>query len=73
MDFQQLAEKALQGIVPERAELKAVLEAPDERIPELVSAAFKIRDHYYSKRVQIHVLQNAKSGLCCVEIATPRS
>jgi biotin synthase len=64
MDFQLLAEKALQGLVPERAELQAVLDAPDEKIPELVSAAFKVRHHYYGKRVQIHVLQNAKSGLC---------
>ena len=64
MDFQQLADKALQGILPEREELKAVLDAPDEQIPELVSAAFKVRHHYYGKRVQIHVLQNAKSGLC---------
>jgi biotin synthase len=64
MDFQRLADKALQGIVPERAELRAVLEAPDEQIPELVSAAFKVRHRYFGKRVQIHVLQNAKSGLC---------
>jgi biotin synthase len=64
MNFHDLADKALQGIVPERAELRAVLNAPDELIPELVSAAFKVRHHYYGKRVQIHVLQNAKSGLC---------
>ena len=64
MDFQQLADKALQGIIPEREELKAVLDATDEELPELLSAAFKVRHHYYGKRVQIHVLQNAKSGLC---------
>jgi biotin synthase len=64
MDFHQLADKALQGIIPERDELKAVLEAADEQLPELLSAAFKVRHHYYGKRVQIHVLQNAKSGLC---------
>jgi biotin synthase len=64
MNFNDLADKALQGIVPDRAELQAVLDAPDERIPELVSAAFKVRHHFYGKRVQIHVLQNAKSGLC---------
>ena len=64
MDFQLLAEKALQGIIPEREEMKAVLNASDERIPELVSAAFKVRHHYFGKRVQIHMLQNAKSGLC---------
>jgi biotin synthase len=64
MDFHRLADKALQGIAPERVELRAVLEAPDEQIPELVSAAFKVRHRYFGKRVQIHVLQNAKSGLC---------
>ena len=64
MDFQLLADKALQGIIPEREEMKAVLDASDEQIPELVSAAFKVRHHYFGKRVQIHVLQNAKSGLC---------
>ena len=64
MDFQHLADKALQGILPEREELREVLNAPDEQLPEILSAAFKVRHHYYGKRVQIHVLQNAKSGLC---------
>jgi biotin synthase len=64
MDFQQLADKALQGILPEREELMDILNAPDEKLPEILSAAFKVRHHYYGKRVQIHVLQNAKSGLC---------
>jgi biotin synthase len=64
MNFHSLADKALQGIIPEREELKAVLNASEEQLPELISAAFKVRHHYYGKRVQIHVLQNAKSGLC---------
>jgi biotin synthase len=64
MNFQQLADKALQGIIPERRELRSVLEATEEQLPELLSAAFKVRQRYYGKRVQIHVLQNAKSGLC---------
>ncbi len=64
MDFQQLAEKALNKIIPEREELRAILDAPDDEIPDILSAAFKVRRHYFGKRVQIHVLQNAKSGLC---------
>jgi len=64
MDFQELADKALQGVLPEREELREVLNARDEQLPELLSAAFKVRHQYYGKRVQIHVLQNAKSGLC---------
>lgn len=64
MNFQTLADKALAGIIPEREELQSVLAATDEELPELLSAAFRVRRHYYGKRVQIHVLQNAKSGLC---------
>lgn len=64
MDFQLLADKALEGIVPERDELQAVLDAADEELPELLSAAFRVRHHYHGKRVMIHMLQNAKSGLC---------
>src|SRR5215468_10502633 len=64
MDFGTLAEKSLQGQIPKRDEMRAVLNAPDEQLPELLSAAFKVRHHYFGKRVQIHVLQNAKSGLC---------
>ena len=64
MDFERLAEKSLQGEIPTRAEMNSVLHASDEQLPELLSAAFKVRHHYFGKRVQIHVLQNAKSGLC---------
>ena len=64
MNCQRLAEKSLQGELLDRDEMKAVLNAPDEQLPELLSAAFKVRHHYFGKRVQIHVLQNAKSGLC---------
>ena len=64
MQFQQLADKVLQGVLPDREELHAVLAATDEQLPNLLSAAFKVRHHYFGKRVQIHVLQNAKSGLC---------
>ena len=64
MDFDKLADKSLQGELLERGEMKAVLNASDEQIPELVSAAFRVRHHYFGKRVQIHMLQNAKSGLC---------
>ena len=64
MEFGRLADKSLRGELLERDEMKAVLNAADEQIPELVSAAFRVRHHYFGKRVQIHMLQNAKSGLC---------
>ncbi len=64
MDFDKLADKSLRGDLPSREEMKSVLSAADEQMPELLSAAFRVRHHYFGKRVQIHVLQNAKSGLC---------
>ena len=64
MDYNQLAEKSLQGEIPTRGEMKAVLQAPDEKVPALLDAAFRVRHHYFGKRVQIHMLMNAKSGLC---------
>jgi biotin synthase len=64
MSYEHLAEKSLNGDLLTRDEMKAVLNAPDESLPELLSAAFKVRYHYFGKRVQIHMLMNAKSGLC---------
>jgi biotin synthase len=64
MDFARLAEKSLEGKILDREEMKSVLDASDEQLPELLSAAFKVRHRYFGKRVQIHMLMNAKSGLC---------
>ncbi|MEK7782853.1 MAG: biotin synthase BioB [Candidatus Binatota bacterium] len=64
MNYERLAEKSLQGLILEREEMHVVLNAPEERLPELLDAAFRVRRHYFGKRVQIHVLMNAKSGLC---------
>lgn len=62
--YRELAEKALVGEHLSRDELLSVINGPDERLPELLDAAFRVRFHYFGKKVQIHVLMNAKSGLC---------
>lgn len=64
MDYGSLAAKSLKGELLSSEEMRAVLNAPDETLPELLGAAFKVRHHYFGKKVQIHVLVNAKSGLC---------
>ncbi len=64
LDFEKLAEKALRGEILEREEMRAVLDAADAELPDLLAAAFRVRHQYFGRRVQIHVLQNAKSGLC---------
>lgn len=62
--YHELAEKSLAGQLLSVDELRSVIDGPDERLPELLDAAFRVRFHYFGKRVQIHVLMNAKSGLC---------
>ncbi|MBI3000929.1 MAG: biotin synthase BioB [Deltaproteobacteria bacterium] len=64
MDFESLAEKSLRGEIITREESMGVLHAPDQELPDLLAAAFKVRHRYFGRKVQIHVLQNAKSGLC---------
>lgn len=59
-----LATQVLNGrrLTPQEAlELLAV---PDDRLLELLNAAFLIRSHYYGKQVKLNYLVNAKSGLC---------
>ncbi len=64
MNYESLAEKSLQNEILTREEMISVLHAPDEDLQLLLHAAFRVRHHYFGKRVMIHVLMNAKSGLC---------
>lgn len=47
-----------------RDEARAALEAPDADLIELLLAAYRLRHRHYDREVRIHVLRNAKSGLC---------
>lgn len=64
VNYSQLAEKSLSGEALSRVECQAVLDTPDEHIMELLSAAFRVRVAYFGKKVSLHLLINAKSGLC---------
>ena len=64
MDYRGLAERALSDEAPLREEATAVLNAPDEDLLPLLDAAFQVRRRYFGRKVQIHFLINAKSGLC---------
>jgi len=63
-DYEGYADKALAGECLTDAEGLAVLHAPDEALLDLLAAAFRVRRHHWGRRVQLHVLMNAKSGLC---------
>lgn len=64
MDYHRLAARSLAGDLPTAAEGLAVLEAPFDDLHALLDAAFTVRRAAFGRRVQFHVLMNAKSGLC---------
>ncbi|MCL8209448.1 MAG: biotin synthase BioB [Actinomycetia bacterium] len=62
--WHDLADQVLAGdpIGPEAA--RAILEAPDDEILDLLAAGFRLRTRYYGRYVRFHYLINVKSGLC---------
>ncbi len=62
--WQQLADQVLAGqdVASEQAE--EILKCEDNRLLDLVAAAYRLRHHYFGKTVQLYFLVNAKSGLC---------
>lgn len=63
-DWNAYANKALAGGVLTVAEGLSVLEADDDELLAIMNAAFKVRKHYYGKKVKLNLIINAKSGLC---------
>src|SRR5947207_10027356 len=64
MNFQSLADQAIAGQVLSREECQAVLRCPDQHTLALLDAAYQVRYHFCGKSVHLHMLMNAKSGLC---------
>src|SRR5690242_3932794 len=57
-------DKAIAGQILSREECQAVLRCSDQHILALLDAAYQVRYHFCGKRVHLHMLINAKSGLC---------
>jgi biotin synthase len=64
MTFDQLATKSIAGETLSIDECQAVLRCPPERILALLDAAYRVRRTFCGNRVHLHMLINAKSGLC---------
>ena len=64
MNYHELARRALEDEKPGREEALSIINAPDEELLRLLDAAFSVRRAYFGKKVQIHYLINAKSGIC---------
>lgn len=62
--WSEMSDKVLAGEALTRLDALAVLQSPDGDLRDVVEAAFKVRLKHHGLRVNLHVLRNAKSGLC---------
>lgn len=59
-----LASRILDGQPITREEALGLLAAPAAEDLDILAAAYRLRSHYFGRRVQLHLLLNAQSGLC---------
>lgn len=62
--FDRIAERVLSGEAIDHATARAILASSDAELPELLLAAFRIREHFHGRQVKICQLRNARSGMC---------
>ncbi|MFV8828043.1 biotin synthase BioB [Alkalihalobacterium sp. APHAB7] len=62
--WEQYADKALNGELLTIEEGVNILQADDDEVLPIMQAAFRVRKHYYGKKVKLNMIFNAKSGLC---------
>ena len=62
--WDELADRIIEGQGASREELLAVMRSSDDELLAVMQAAFKVRQRFHGRVVKVHVLQNAKSGLC---------
>ncbi|MBP1157517.1 MULTISPECIES: biotin synthase BioB [unclassified Paenibacillus] len=63
-NWNELADKSIRGELLTLEEGLSVLQADDDELLSIMQAAFKVRKHYYGKKVKLNLIINAKSGLC---------
>ncbi len=64
LNWDTLADRVLSGGEVTRAEALSILTAPDDDVPTMIAAAFRIRRKHFGHKVHFYYLKNAKSGLC---------
>lgn len=64
LDLDQMAADALAGKELAREAALAILNCPDQRLGDLLSATLKVRQARFGRRVKICILRNAQSGIC---------
>ncbi|QRG67386.1 biotin synthase BioB [Brevibacillus choshinensis] len=63
-DWTALARKAIDNERLTHEEALSVLTADDDEVLLLMNAAFRVRRHFFGKKVKLNMILNAKSGLC---------
>lgn len=64
MNWPALSDKILSGGAITRDEALSVLQSPDDALLAVLDAAFRVRLAHWDRGVNLHILQNAKSGMC---------
>jgi biotin synthase len=62
--WRTFAESVLDGIPVSPEQALDVLHSSDDELLSLIAAAYRIREKFFGKTVQLYFLMNAKSGLC---------
>jgi len=63
-DWGALADRVLDGEAMTRDQALSVVGAPDDELLVVLHAAFRVRSRFHGRKVRLHLLQNAKSGVC---------
>ena len=69
MKWKETAQEILQSNVMTREKALAVLKSSDDDLLAVLAAAFMLRRYYFGRGVAVHVIRNAKSGLCSEDCA----
>lgn len=62
--WESIADRVEAGGAPTREEALRVLQADHDEVLALLDAAFRLRRRHHGRGVRLHVLRNAKSGMC---------
>ncbi|MEE9914050.1 MAG: biotin synthase BioB [Deltaproteobacteria bacterium] len=65
----QRAQRILHGDLLSKDEALDLLKSTDDDLLGVLAAAFLIRRHYFGRNVTVHIIKNAKSGLCSEDCA----
>jgi len=62
--YQKLTQTSLAGEIQPVTAYRTLLTGDHVRLLPLLDAAFQVREHYHGREVTIHIINNARNGLC---------